>query len=159
MRSSRSLEGNTVPPKPVVHRSRVASDGLGDFVGLHSLLVVHLAETVICEGLAEEGSTRPNLGAHLPKPFRDSGLPNSESPRHLRDVKPGFVDSSRFSREFDATGLSHRSILPLHSSPARDGLWGDVGLLLLDHSLGNVTSGKARVIQGDGSLFDFLWDA
>src|SRR2546428_9593975 len=82
MYMSRSLQGNAVPPQPIVHRPDVASERRRDISGTSVLLKVQVPKAPLGEDVTVFDSGRSHLRPHLMQPLVNRGDPHVES---LRD--------------------------------------------------------------------------
>lgn len=80
--SPRSLQGNAVPPQPVVHRPDVASEHRRHIFGASVLLEVQVPKAPLGEDVTVFDSARSHLRPRLMQPLVDRGDPHVES---LRD--------------------------------------------------------------------------
>src|SRR2546426_11792418 len=82
-RPSRSLQGNAVPPQPIVHRPDVASERRRNVSGTSVLLEVQVAKAPLAEDVTVFGSARAHLRPHFMQPLVNRGDPHLESLRHF----------------------------------------------------------------------------
>src|SRR2546426_3275269 len=82
-RPSRSLQGNAVPPQPIVHRPDVASEHRRNVSGTSVLLEVQVAKAPLGEDVTVFDSGRSHLRPNFMQPLVNRGDPHAES---LRDI-------------------------------------------------------------------------
>ncbi len=80
--SSRSLQGNAVPPQPIVHRPDVASERRRDIFGTSVLLEIQVPKASLGEEVTVLDSGRSHPRPHFMQPLVNRGDPHVES---LRD--------------------------------------------------------------------------
>ena len=121
LRSSRSLQGNVVPPQPVVHRPDIASELGRDVLSTAVSLHVQIAEQLLGEDVTVSDSARSKVRTDFVQPLVNRRGAHMES---LRDVTNGCAPAiqrlNELARERQSATVLCPSF-PRRSGPSHDG--------------------------------------
>src|SRR5213596_3531040 len=99
-RSSRSLQGNAVPPQPVVHRPDVAPELGRDIFNRNVLLEVQVPKAPLGEDVSVSDSARSHFRPYFMQPLVSCRDPHLESLRNFANRRPPVVQAlDDFARE------------------------------------------------------------